>query len=92
MTESLREYGGWLLFVSGTNHVDFSDRSLFSPLRKWTGGGTLDPRRAHALMNAYTLAFFKQTFNGTKEPLLEQSSSAYPEVDFQHFPAKQPAR
>ena len=92
VTESLREYGGWLLFVSGTNHVDFSDRSLFSPLRKWTGGGTLDPRRAHAVMNAYTLAFFEQTLNGTKEPLLDQSSSAYPEVDFQHFPAKQPAR
>jgi hypothetical protein len=88
VTESMREYGGWLLFVAGTNHVDFSDRSLFSPLRKWTGGGPLAPRRAHTVINAYTLAFFDQTLNGTKEPLLEQRSGAYPEVEFQHFPGQ----
>ena len=83
--ESMHQYGGWLLFVAGTNHVDFSDRSLFSPLARLTGGGTLSPKRAHAIVNAYTLAFFTQTLKGTAQPLLEKGGNPYPEVQLQRF-------
>lgn len=85
VTDSMRQYGGLILFVAGTNHVDFSDRSLFSPLTRLTGGGTLAPKRAHAIVNAYTLAFFTQTLKETSQPLLEKGRNPYPEVELQRF-------
>jgi predicted dienelactone hydrolase len=91
VTCSLQQYGGWLLFVAGTNHVDFSDRSLFSHVRRFTGGGTLSPARTHAIVNAYTLAFFEQTLQGRNMPLLEENGSLYPEVEFHGYPGILPA-
>lgn len=91
VTDSLRQYGGWLLFVAGTNHVDFSDRSLFSHLRRFTGGGTLPAERTHTILNAYTLAFFEHTLKGKKQPLLDQDGSPYSEVESQHFAGIKPA-
>jgi predicted dienelactone hydrolase len=91
VTESMQQFGGWVLFVAGTNHVDFSDRSLFSHLRRFTGGGTLAPARTHAIVNAYTLAFFEQTLKDKNQPLLEQKGSPYAEVEFHHYPGVKPA-
>jgi hypothetical protein len=85
VTDSLQQFGGWLLFVAGTNHVDFSDRSLFSHLRRFTGGGTLPPERTHAIVNAYTLAFFEETLKGKEQPLLGQNGSPYSEVELHHY-------
>jgi predicted dienelactone hydrolase len=83
--DGLRNHGGYQLFIAGTHHVDFTDRSLLSPLRKLTGGGVLDPVRAHIIMNAYTLAFFSHVLKGDPESLLQSNSSPYPEVEAHRF-------
>ena len=92
VTRSMKEHGGFLLFIAGTHHVDFTDRSLFSPIHAWTGRGELKPLRAHTIVNAYTLAFFSHYLKGTGEPLLDASQSStnpkgYPEVEMLRFAA-----
>ncbi len=82
---SMRQFGGWVLFMEGTNHVDFTDRSLFSTLRRLSGRGSLLPSRAHSIVNAYTLAFFSQTLKAIDEPLLDGSSSPFKEVEYHRF-------
>jgi predicted dienelactone hydrolase len=81
----LRQHGGYLLFIAGTHHVDFTDRSLLSPLRNLTGGGPIEPVRAHIIINAYTLAFFAHTLKGSSEPILDAVVPPYPEVEAQRF-------
>lgn len=86
VTSRMREHGGFLLFLAGTHHVDFTDRSLFSPIHSWTGRGMLAPTMAHEIVNAYTLAFFSHYLQGTREPLLGTIPAPFKEVEFQHFP------
>jgi predicted dienelactone hydrolase len=92
VTRTMREHGGFLLFVAGTHHVDFTDRSLFSPIHSWTGRGSLKPLRAHAIVNAYALAFFSHFLKGADEPLLQAApgnpgsgATPFKEVEYQHF-------
>jgi dienelactone hydrolase len=85
VTNTLRSHGGYLLFIAGTRHVNFTDRSLLSPARSLTGGGTLDPTRAHVIVNAYTLAFFSHFLNGQKESLLDADPAPFGEVEFHGF-------
>jgi hypothetical protein len=51
---------------------------LFYP----TPAGKLDPRRAHEIINAYTLAFFDKYLKGQDSELLKTSPSPYSEVTF----------
>jgi len=84
---SVRTHGGSILFIAGTAHVDFTDRSLFSPIQKWTGRGDLGPATAHKIINAYTLAFFAHALNNSEEPLLEQDPSPYRPVEIHQYSA-----
>jgi predicted dienelactone hydrolase len=77
--------GGYMLFLSDTHHVDFTDRSLFSPLRSLTGGGSADPTTVHTIINAYTLAFFEQSLEGRSEPLLEATHVPCAGVEFHRY-------
>jgi predicted dienelactone hydrolase len=90
VTTGMRKYGGYLLFIAGTHHVDFTDRSLLSPLRRLTGGGELNSTRAHSIINAYTLAFFTHLLEAEPAELLEKKPSPYPEVEIQIFAATKP--
>jgi dienelactone hydrolase len=93
VTESMQKHGGYLLFIAGTHHVDFTDRSLFSPIHKWTGRGSVAPRRVHTIVNAYALAFFSRYLKGDNQPLLDAmpgnpgagKAVPYSEVEYQHF-------
>lgn len=74
-TARARSSADWYnLTISGTNHGDFSDLSLFYP----RPAGQLDPRRAHAIINSYTLAFFDRYLRGVASELL--TASPYPEA------------
>jgi hypothetical protein len=44
--------------------------------------GQIDPRRAHEIINAYTLAFFDQYLRGKPSPLLAAPSPSFPEATF----------
>jgi len=92
VTNSMKQHGGYLLFIAGTHHIDFTDRSLFSPIESWTPRGTVAPRRVHSIVNAYALAFFSHELRGTNEPLLSAApgnpgmgKTPFNEVEFQHF-------
>ncbi|MCB9434292.1 MAG: hypothetical protein H6668_20155 [Ardenticatenaceae bacterium] len=74
---------GYLLKIANTEHFDFSDLPLFSPLTPQLGlSGTINSQYSQQLMNAYLVAFFDQTLKGQPSDLLNRSDSPYPEVDF----------
>lgn len=87
LQRTLSEHGGYVLTISGTKHMNFSDRALYSPMRRVTDSGDIDPVLAHRIINRYTLAFFSQTLEGKEEPILDQVSPPYPQVHFSKWSA-----
>lgn len=67
--------------IADTDHGNFSDLMLFYKRPK----GRLDPRRAHEIINAYTLAFFDRYLKGKSPDLLADSKSRFTEVKFQSW-------
>jgi dienelactone hydrolase len=66
------------VFIKGTNHVTFSDLNLILALPDST---LMDVRRAHRIINDYTVAFFDRYLNGVPNRLVDgQSAGPYPEV------------
>jgi len=68
--------------LAGTQHGHFSDLLLAN-----APPDQLDPRRAHEIILAYTLAFFDKYLNGRDSSLLTGPSSPYPEVTFHRLAA-----
>jgi predicted dienelactone hydrolase len=64
--------------IAKTQHGHFSDFLLFFPRNP----AELDPRRAHEIITAYTLAFFDKYLRGQESDLLRVPSLQYPEVTF----------
>jgi predicted dienelactone hydrolase len=64
--------------IAKTQHGHFSDFLLFFP----PNPKELDPRRAHEIIVAYTLAFFDKYLRGKTSDLLNAPSDRYPEVTF----------
>lgn len=78
-----RDGEGYLLTMAGAEHFDFTDLPLLSPLTSMLGlSGEIDGRRALAIINAYSVAFFDHVLKGETSPLLEGPSPDYPEVTF----------
>src|SRR5882757_3860879 len=67
------------VWIANTQHVNFSDSPLFAAR---TPPGELDPRRAHEIINAYTLAFFDRYLRGWVSDLLKGPSPQYVEATF----------
>ncbi|WP_437279116.1 alpha/beta fold hydrolase [Sorangium sp. So ce375] len=77
--------------VEDTAHLSFSDlpvvvEHFFGKDAAPDLFGTLDPARAVAITNAYTLAFVKAHVGGEAAPLLDGPSPDYPEVTFEKRP------
>jgi hypothetical protein len=85
---SIDRSGGLGLEIRGTKHMNFSDRALYSPLRKLTSAGSINPVRAHQIIEAYTLAFFSELLKGTLEPLLSRQPSPFSEAKFDIYKPK----
>ncbi len=86
-----RSTADWLsVTIAGTDHGDFSDLALFYPRQD----GALDPRRAHDIINAYTVAFFDRYLRGREAGLLDREASPFAEATFRAWrrPAVMPAR
>jgi pimeloyl-ACP methyl ester carboxylesterase len=86
MQRTLTAHGGYELVIPTAGHMNFADRSLYSPLRTWTNSGTIAPVRAHEIVEAYTLAFFSKLLKGKTEPLLEAVPSPLPDVRYTVYP------
>jgi hypothetical protein len=87
----LAKYGGYHLTIAGSLHMNFSDRPLFSPIRRLTGVGTINSGRSMQIINAYTLAFFEKHLNGRQERLLDGPSTDFPEAQFKFYDFRETA-
>lgn len=71
------------LSIKGTEHFNFSDyAAYFSLLRAFGQLGSIDGLRGIQITRAYIRAFFDVYLNSAPSPLLNGSTSAYPEVQF----------
>jgi dienelactone hydrolase len=89
---TLAEGGGYLLTIQRTRHFNFSDRALYSPIRRLTDSGRIDPRLAHSIVNRYTLAFFDEALNNRHDLLLDMGRRTYSQVEFTRWNATSPAK
>jgi dienelactone hydrolase len=83
---TLKQYGGYKLYVSDTSHMDFTDHPLITPWRKWTQPKHISAAQIQTLVRIYVLAFFDETIRGKKSNLLESGrSSRFPEVQVERW-------
>ena len=62
-------------------HVNLTDIPYFSPLLPRLGvTGPIDAKRAHNIINAYSLAFFNRHLLGRSETLMDDPARQFPEV------------
>lgn len=88
--QTLQRRGGYRVKILGTEHINFTDTALFSPVRRITGAGKIGARRAMEIINAYSVAFFEEYLKGNESALLHGPSPQFPEVRFQHLTAPNP--
>jgi hypothetical protein len=62
---------------------------LFSPVKRLTGAGEINPRRALQIADAYILAFFGRALNQQPGNLLDDPTERFPEAIFKAYPASQ---
>ncbi len=69
--------------IEGSEHFNYSDFSIMSPLYKMTGLlGPIEGYRMLEITEAYVLAFFDKYLKGQAAPLLDAPADEYPEVEF----------
>jgi dienelactone hydrolase len=75
---------GYLVLVPGMFHLNMNDTPYYSPLTSLLGlTGPIDPKRAHTIIKAYSLAFFDRHLKGRPAALLDGPAEQYPEVLFE---------
>ena len=60
--------------------MNFSDSPLYSRLSARTGAGAIDFRRAHSLINRFTLAFFDVYLRNASECELDRAAASFPKL------------
>jgi dienelactone hydrolase len=86
VSASLKQYGGYKLYVSNTSHMDFTDRPLINPWSRWMQTNHLPPARIQPIVRAYVLGFFDETIQGKKSSLLEtERPSRFHEVQIEKW-------
>jgi dienelactone hydrolase len=84
---SLREFGGYRVYVNGAEHEDFTDQPLLSPLRSVAQRGSLPAWKIQQIVRAYVLAFLDETIRGQNPPILRAHARAFPEASLEAWPA-----
>ena len=80
--ENLRDVG-YDILIHGAGHNSYLDDPIASSYKY-----SLKPDRARQIIDAYMLAFFDTYLKRKRSALLEGASSAFPEVTFTEYPAK----
>jgi predicted dienelactone hydrolase len=80
IASSYARFGGYKVVVRGIDHENFTDKGFFSPFHSLSGIGNLPQQRAATIIDAYTVAFFKQTLLNQPQALLSAEQSPFPEV------------
>lgn len=86
VTASLKRYGGYRLFVDGSSHWNFADKAAYSPIRRLSTGGDIDPYLAFSIVDRYALAFFAEVFDGKQDPILRERSGVAPAARLEIWP------
>jgi pimeloyl-ACP methyl ester carboxylesterase len=87
LAATFARYGGYQVIIRGIDHENFSDKGFFSPFHSLSGIGTIPQARAAEIINAYIVAFFKETLRNQPQPILSGEKSPFPEViDFKRWP------
>jgi predicted dienelactone hydrolase len=72
-----------VISIDGTNHYDFSDLPLLSPLAPKLGlKGPISGKRVTVIINDYLLSFFESTLKGVPTDLFAGQNQKYNEVHF----------
>lgn len=74
---------GYFVQVPGMFHADLTDLTRVSPISSKLGLGGPIGRRAHDIINAYSVAFFDKHLKDTPTALLGGPSKHFPEVIFE---------
>jgi dienelactone hydrolase len=77
---SVRRHGGYWLSIRGASHLNYCDSPFFTPVRRFSGAGSIDRRRAMRIVNDFTLGFFNQYVLGREGALHDVPPQRYPEV------------
>ena len=77
---NLARNGGMMLTIRGTLHPNFSDYPVLVSLRRFSGGGPVDPRRAARVIDAWVVGFFDHVFKGKELPDPAQTPEAVLDV------------
>ncbi|CAH2598586.1 conserved membrane protein of unknown function [Rhodovastum atsumiense] len=91
MRAGFARHGGELMFLTGSLHTNFSDRPYYSPIRRWSGAGRIDPARATAIQRRIAVTFFGRWLRGDPAPPPDQDGSPFPEIRRQTWPLPAPA-
>ena len=71
------------VIIQGAQHTTFSDAPVLEGEDK--GAKEIEPRRALRIISAYMLAFFNKFLKNEDSSLLDDLSTAYPEVTFERY-------
>jgi pimeloyl-ACP methyl ester carboxylesterase len=85
---TLEKFGGYFLLIKGGLHMIFSDRALYSPIRRLGESGGANCEAAHRLIEDYTLAFFAKYLTKKNLSLLTTVPSSSPGAEFKVYPRK----
>jgi hypothetical protein len=70
--------------VQGMFHINLTDVPSSSPLLSWLGAsGPIGGKRAHDILNAYSVAFFDKYLGGPQSNFLDGPAKQFPEVQFE---------
>lgn len=74
---------GYYVQIPGMFHIDLTDLDLVSPILSTVGySGPIGARRAHEIIDAYSVAFFDKELDDRPAPLLDRTSAQYADVLF----------
>lgn len=85
--ESMGCGGGYRVRIQGTNHANFCDSPLYTPLKRLTGAGEIPPKHAMAIINECLTEFFEHHLKEGPVPSFP-ISSADPRVEIDAVPAQ----
>ncbi|CAN5139999.1 carboxylic ester hydrolase [soil metagenome] len=80
---------GYWASLKGANHMNYSDSPFYTPIRKLSHAGTIDPVRAEKIINACTLSFFNKYLNHDDNRLLDGPERRFPELEMESLYVKE---
>jgi pimeloyl-ACP methyl ester carboxylesterase len=84
---NLRARGGVRVTIPGVTHMNFTDVPLRSPLRRFSGGGTVDARRVQEIIRTYVVEFFSRYTVPGQTPALNADWPQFREARLETWPA-----